>query len=107
VFEHFQSLILRLNNEQSNYLKAIRSDNEIEFINASFDEFCLEYDIDQQFSTSRVPQQNGVIERKTRTLVEMARMCLMSIGLLGALGSMLLALLAMFQIESFCARFYI
>jgi transposase InsO family protein len=76
VFEHFQSLILRLNNEQPNRLKAIHSDNETEFINASFDEFCLEYGIDQQFSTSRVPQHNRVIERKNRTLVEMARMML-------------------------------
>jgi transposase InsO family protein len=38
-----------------------------------FDEFCLEHEIDQQFSTPRVPQQNGVVERKNRTLVEMAR----------------------------------
>jgi transposase InsO family protein len=54
-------------------LKAIRSDNETEFRNASFNEFCLEHVIDQQFSTPRVPQQNGVVERKNRTLVEMAR----------------------------------
>jgi transposase InsO family protein len=62
VFEHFQSLALRLNNEHPKYLKAIRSDNETKFRNASFDEFCLEHDIDQQFSASRVPQQNGVVE---------------------------------------------
>jgi hypothetical protein len=37
VFEHFQSLALRLNNEHPNCLKATRSDNEIEFRNASFD----------------------------------------------------------------------
>jgi transposase InsO family protein len=53
-------------------LKAIRSDNRTEFRNASFDEFCLELGIDQQFSAPRVPQQNGVMERKNRTLVEMA-----------------------------------
>jgi hypothetical protein len=46
VFEHFQSLALRLNNEHSNCLKAICSDNETEFRNASFDEFCLEHGID-------------------------------------------------------------
>jgi hypothetical protein len=34
VFEHFQSLALRLNNEHHNYLKAIHSDNEIELSNA-------------------------------------------------------------------------
>jgi hypothetical protein len=41
VFEHFQSLALRLNNEHPNYLKAIHSDNGTEFWNASFDQFCL------------------------------------------------------------------
>jgi transposase InsO family protein len=47
VFEHFRLLALRLNNEHPNCLKAIRSDNETEFRNASFDEFCLEHGIDQ------------------------------------------------------------
>jgi hypothetical protein len=41
VFEHFQLLALRLNNEHPNCLKVIHSDNETEFRNASFDEFCL------------------------------------------------------------------
>jgi transposase InsO family protein len=76
VFEHFQLLALWLNNEHPNCLKAIHSDNETEFRNASFDEFYLEHGIDQQFSTPRVPQQNGVVERKNHTLVEMARMML-------------------------------
>jgi transposase InsO family protein len=76
VFEHLWLLALRLNNEHPNCLKAIRSDNGTEFRNASFNEFCLEHVIDQQFSTSRVSQQNGVVERKNHTLVEMARMML-------------------------------
>jgi transposase InsO family protein len=73
MFEHFQSLALRLNNKHPNCLKAIRCDNGTEFRNASFDQFCLEHGVDQQFSAPHVPQQNGVIERKSRTLVEMAR----------------------------------
>jgi hypothetical protein len=76
VFEHFRLLALRLNNEHRNCLKVIRNDNGTEFRNASFDEFCLKHGIDQQFSAPRVPQQNGVMERKNRTLVEMARMML-------------------------------
>jgi transposase InsO family protein len=76
VFEHFQSLALRLNNEHPNCLKVIRSDNRIKFRNASFDEFCLEQDVDQQFLAPRVPQQNVIVERKNRTLVKMARMML-------------------------------
>jgi transposase InsO family protein len=47
VFEHFQRLALRLNNEHPNCLKAIQSDNRTEFRNASFDQFCLEYGVDQ------------------------------------------------------------
>jgi transposase InsO family protein len=47
VFEHFQSLALRLNNKHPNYLKVIHSDNGTAFRNASFDEFCLEHGIDQ------------------------------------------------------------
>jgi hypothetical protein len=47
VFEHFQSLTLRLNNEHPNCLKAIHNDNGTEFRNDSFDEFCLEHGIDQ------------------------------------------------------------
>jgi hypothetical protein len=47
VFEHFRILALRLNNEHPNCLKSIRSDNGTEFRNASFDELCLEHEIDQ------------------------------------------------------------
>jgi transposase InsO family protein len=73
VFEHFRSLALRLNNEHPNCLKAICSDNGTKFRNASFNQFCLNHGVDQQFSAPHVPQQNGVIEQKNRTLVEMAR----------------------------------
>jgi transposase InsO family protein len=62
VFEHFWSLALRLNNEHPNCLKVIRSDNGTEFRNTSFDEFCLEHGIDQQFFTPCIPQQNRVVE---------------------------------------------
>jgi transposase InsO family protein len=56
VFEHFRLLALRLNNEHPNCLKAIHSDNGTEFRNASFDEFCLELGIEQQFFAPHVPQ---------------------------------------------------
>jgi hypothetical protein len=56
VFEHFQSLALRLNNEYPNCLKVIHSDNETGIRNASFNQFCFEHGVDQQFSVSHVPQ---------------------------------------------------
>jgi transposase InsO family protein len=73
VFEHFQSLALRSNNEHPNCMKAIHSDNETEFRNVSFDQFCLEHGVNQQFLPLRVPQQNRVVKQKYHTLVEMAR----------------------------------
>jgi hypothetical protein len=76
VFEHFQCLALRLNNEYPNCLKAIHSDNGTEFRNASFNQFCLEHGVDQQFSTPRVPQQNRVVKQKNHILVEMTRIML-------------------------------
>jgi hypothetical protein len=54
-------------------LIAIQSDNGTEFRNASFNQFCLEHDVDQQFFAPCVSQQNVVVERKNHTLVEMAR----------------------------------
>jgi hypothetical protein len=47
VFEYFQSLTLRLNNEHPNCLKAIRSNNGTEFRNASFHQFFLKHGVDQ------------------------------------------------------------
>jgi hypothetical protein len=62
VFEHFWSLPLRLNNEHPNCFKPICSNNGTEFRNASFDHFCLEHGVDQQFSAPWLPQPNGVVE---------------------------------------------
>jgi transposase InsO family protein len=88
-------------------LKVIYSDNGTEFRNASFDEFCLEHGIDQQISAPRVPQQNGVIERKNCTLVEMARTMLDEHRTPRRFWADVLALLAIFLIGSSCARFCI
>jgi transposase InsO family protein len=106
VFEHFWSLALRLNNEHPNCLKVIRSDNGTEFRNASLDQFCVEHGVDQQFSAPCIPQQNGVMERNNRTLVEIARMMLDEHRTSRCFRPMLSALLAISQIESSCARFY-
>ncbi|KAK1414896.1 hypothetical protein QVD17_30658 [Tagetes erecta] len=54
-------------------VQAIRSDNGIEFRNHIFNSFCEQRGILRQFSAPRTPQQNGLAERKNRTLVEAAR----------------------------------
>ena len=54
-------------------VKIIRSDNGTEFRNSTMEEFCRETGIKQEFSAPGTPQQNGVVERKNRTLIEAAR----------------------------------
>uniref|UniRef100_A0A8R7NZ61 Integrase catalytic domain-containing protein n=1 Tax=Triticum urartu TaxID=4572 RepID=A0A8R7NZ61_TRIUA len=61
-------------------MKTVRSDNGLEFKNSSFADFLAERGIEHQFSSPRTPQQNGVVERKNRTLVEMARTMLDEFG---------------------------
>jgi transposase InsO family protein len=76
-FSHAQDLILRLQTElPKNAMRVIRSDNGTKFKNSQFDTFCSSLGLEHQFSSPYVPQQNSVIERKNRTLVEMTRMML-------------------------------
>ncbi|KAJ9545395.1 hypothetical protein OSB04_025102 [Centaurea solstitialis] len=54
-------------------VRKIRSDNGTEFRNAKLQSFLEEVGITHNFSAVRTPQQNGVVERKNRTLVEATR----------------------------------
>ena len=54
-------------------IKHIRSDNGTEFKNTGLDDYLDELGITHELSAPYTPQQNSVVERKNRTLVEMAR----------------------------------
>ena len=54
----------------------LQSGNATEYCNNQFDEFLVNHGIRRRWTTAYTPQQNGVDERKNRTLVEMAR-CMM------------------------------
>jgi hypothetical protein len=54
-------------------IKKIRSDNGMEFKNSQIEGFLEEEGIKHEFSSPYIPQQNGVVERKNRTLLDMAR----------------------------------
>ncbi|KAD4385796.1 hypothetical protein E3N88_25965 [Mikania micrantha] len=62
-------------------IKCVRSDNGTEFRNHLLDEFYLSKGIQRQYSIPRTPEQNGVVERKNRTLIEAARTMLADSGL--------------------------
>ncbi|KAJ9542932.1 hypothetical protein OSB04_029438 [Centaurea solstitialis] len=57
----------------SRKVKMLRTDNGTEFWNAKLQSFLEDVGISHNFSAVRTPQQNGVVERKNRTLVEAAR----------------------------------
>src|SRR5690349_6051738 len=63
----------RAQNEFELKVKKIRSDNGSEFKNLQVEEFLEEEGIKHEFSAPYTPQQNGVVERKNRTLIDMAR----------------------------------
>ncbi|GKD73636.1 putative ribonuclease H-like domain-containing protein [Tanacetum coccineum] len=54
-------------------INKIRCDNGTEFKNYVMNEFCAKKGIKREFSVARTPQQNGVAERKNRTLIKAAR----------------------------------
>jgi hypothetical protein len=63
----------RAQNEFRLRIKKIRSDNGTEFKNSQIEGFLQEEGIKHEFSSPYTPQQNGVVERKNRTLLDMAR----------------------------------
>ncbi|GKA25883.1 putative ribonuclease H-like domain-containing protein [Tanacetum coccineum] len=62
-----------LENQLNHKVKIIRCDHGTEFKNHAMNEFCAKKGIKREFSVARTPQQNGVAERKNRTLIEAAR----------------------------------
>ena len=72
-FETFKCFAKRVQNEKGYFITTLRSDHGKEFENEAFKNFCSKRGISHNFSCPRTPQQNGVVERKNRTLIEMAR----------------------------------
>jgi len=63
-------------NETNLKIKCLQSDNGGEFTSNDFENFFEKHGIKRQFSASRTPQQNDAVERKNRTVQEMARIML-------------------------------
>lgn len=54
-------------------MKALRTDRGGEFNSNLFSVFCIQTGIKHYTTTAYSPQQNGVVERRNQTVVEMAR----------------------------------
>lgn len=75
-FEDFKDICQRLQREKGMIIIKIRNDHGKEFENAKFFDFCSSEGISHEFSSPITPQQNGVVERKSITLQELARVML-------------------------------
>ena len=69
-FKHFKNLA---ETEKGMMVKTLRSDRGGEFTSVEFTNYCLKHGIKRQLTAPYSPQQNGVVERKNRTVVSMVR----------------------------------
>lgn len=74
MFKRFKTLVEK---EVEKSIKCLRTDRGGEFTSIEFNEFCMEHGIKRQLTAAYTPQQNGVAERKNRTVMNMVR-CMLS-----------------------------
>jgi len=72
-------------NSLGHKVKTVRSDRGGEFLAGAFREICEQAGIKRQFTAPYSPQQNGVVERRNRTVMEMSRALLKSMRVPGRL----------------------
>nr|GEX98996.1 putative ribonuclease H-like domain-containing protein [Tanacetum cinerariifolium] len=68
-----KKFITEIENLKDLKVEIIRCDNRGEFRNKEMNDFCSQKGIKREFSNAKTPQQNGVAERRNRTLIEAAR----------------------------------
>jgi transposase InsO family protein len=76
-FENFKTYKEMVEIEAELKIKCLRSDNGGEFTSKDLMELCNDHGIKRKFSVARTHQQNGVVERKKKTIEDMARTMLM------------------------------
>ncbi|KAK0586091.1 hypothetical protein LWI29_000773 [Acer saccharum] len=72
-FEKFKEFRAEVENQLGKSIKSLRSDRGGEYLDQEFEDFMVEYGIVSQLTAPGTPQQNGVAERRNRTLMEMVR----------------------------------
>jgi len=72
-YDVFRKFCIQVQSEKELKNLKVRSDHGGEFENEPFEIFCEKHGIIHEFSSPRTPQQNEVVERKNRSLQEMAR----------------------------------
>ena len=81
VFDMFLAYKALVEKQSGHHLQKLRTDNGGEYVNNKFTTYCTTQGIQMQHTVPYTPQQNGVAERKNRTLKEMANCMIHSKGI--------------------------
>ena len=77
-FDMFKRYKSEVENQKNRKIKILRSDRGGEYFSTEFSTFCEEHGIVHQQTAPYTPQQNGLAERKNRTLVDMVNSMLLN-----------------------------
>jgi transposase InsO family protein len=70
VLARFQEFKAQIENLTGRKIKVLRSDNGGEYTSMDFSDLCIEAGIKREYIVPYNPQQNGVAERKNKSIVE-------------------------------------
>ncbi|KAK2407959.1 putative mitochondrial protein [Trifolium repens] len=80
-FNVFKSFKVRVEKESGKCIQTLRTDRGGEFNSHDFASFCESHGIRRQLTAAYTPQQNGVAERKNRTIMNMVRSMMVKRGI--------------------------
>ncbi|KAJ0094031.1 hypothetical protein Patl1_27066 [Pistacia atlantica] len=80
-FENFKKFKAHVEKQSGKCIKVLCTDRGGEFLSHEFIQFCEEQGLHRELTVPSTPEQNGIAERKNRTVVEMARSMLKAKGL--------------------------
>jgi len=69
----FKSFKIRVEKEVGTFITCLRTDRGGEFTSKEFSDFCTQEGISRQLIAAYTPQQNGIAERKNRTIMNVVR----------------------------------
>ena len=69
----FKTFRSKVENEAGEKVKVFKTDRGGEFLSNEFTKYCEETGLERHYTSPYSPQQNGVVERRNRTILEMVR----------------------------------
>jgi transposase InsO family protein len=79
-FDKFKEYKAFIEKQTGKHIRTLRTDNGGEFESLQFEDFCKEAGIKRQLTVPYNPQQNGVAERKNRTICEAVKAMMFDLG---------------------------